>query len=233
MLCTHRNTVLYLCLLFLLASFVSPLYATSYTGSLSYGSGLFATAEWANTDDPDNISTLTWTVTYHPESSLWHYVYELNVPSKDISHIIVEASDEGDQSFTEANLFDLEGATVPENGINTYTSTSNGNSNPLMPGEMYGIQFLPLENTTSLTVSFHSDRAPVWGDFYAKDGNKGPVVMYNTGFTANDADPDPNIVPPDNGSYEGHLLVPDTIPEPGLLTLLSLGGLGLVRKQRR
>ena len=129
-----------------------------------------------------------------------------------------------------ADLCNVVGATIPADGLANYDADSNGKSNPMMPGEIYGIKFEApyVENAQHITLSFYCDRAPTWGDFYAKDG-KG-VLAYNTGFTSDDVDP---TCPASNGSLNGHLLVPDTVPEPGLLTLLGIGGVGLLRRKRR
>ncbi|MHB1191090.1 MAG: PEP-CTERM sorting domain-containing protein, partial [Armatimonadota bacterium] len=88
---------------------------------------------------------------------------------------------------------------------------------------------------TVLALNFRSDRAPVWGDFYAKDGKTDGVynTLYNSGF----ADDDP-IAPATNGSLDGHLLRPDTtsdpVPEPGTLVgFITLGGSLLAMRRRR
>ena len=90
--------------------------------------------------------------------------------------------------------------------------------------------------STTLTVSFDSDRAPVWGDFYAKNGTDTEgtdIYLYNSGFSI--ADP---LVPAASGSEQNHLLVPDTVavPAPGAVFLgsvgLSLAGYLLKRKEQ-
>ena len=205
----------------LIAVWVLPSQAAMYEGSLSYDDGLYATAKWADED-----TTLSWTITDEdpsaPAEYQWKYTYTLSVPKKDISHFILEASN-GENPFTDANLTDVTG--TDEYEVNLF---SPGPSNPDMPGDLYGIKFDDLEEE-QLTISFFSDRDPVWGDFYAKGGkDKGTnLVMYNTGFT----DDDP-ITPASNGSLEGHILRPDSIPEPSLLSLLTIGGVGLLIRRR-
>ena len=75
------------------------------------------------------------------------------------------------------------------------------------------------------TATLVTDRAPVWGDFYAKDGGgnaEDAVAAWNTGFL--DADP---LDLPADGSINNHVLVPDTyttpVPEPGTLLLVGTG----------
>lgn len=209
-----------------------------YSGSLTGTNGLVATTPW-NTAS----TVLSWEVTYDDSvSNLWHYSYSLVVPAKSISHIIIEASkgnEEGIGKFTSLNMSNIVGDekvdTDPENiDIKIHSPLDGkGNTNPNMPEEMYGIKINALDgvgDVFTFTVSFDSDRAPVWGDFYAKDGNSGPVYLYNSGFTTKDPEDGPA-----NGSKEGHLLVPDTlvVPEPGVLTLLCVGGLGFLLKRKR
>lgn len=197
--------------------------ADYYTGTLSYGDGLYATQSWAKP-----ATSISWIVTNEdpdaPAGFGWKYTYILSVPKKDISHFIVETSN-GENPFTVDSLTDVVGTDAYEVKL-----FSPGTSNPSMPGDLYGVKFDDLSDT-DVTVSFYSDRAPVWGDLYAKDGkDKGQdVLMYNTGFTAEDP-----VDPPSSGSLAGHLLRPDSsnaVPEPSLLLLLALGGLGLLRRR--
>jgi hypothetical protein len=102
-----------------------------------------------------------------------------------------------------------------------------------------------------MSFSFYSDRAPVWGDFYAVDGYiwrykcgtgwyKDYNRAYNKGFGSPDSDP---LAPPDDGSFNCHILVPDTfddtpggdnpVAEPSALALMVLSGLGLTARRRR
>ena len=187
-----------------------------YSGSLtSDDGGLTGVGVWA---DPG--STLSWTVQQNLDYS-WNYEYTLTVASKDISHIIFEVSD----AFT---ADDFSNASHGNSAVGDY-GTDNGN--PDIPSTMHGLKFDETEGTT-LTISFDSIRVPVWGDFYAKNGNQAgdTVQLWNTGLTASDTDP---TDAPASGTVSNHVLVPDTyVPEPVTMSFLALGGLALLCRRR-
>jgi hypothetical protein len=201
---------------------VTPAQAVSYSGSLSVGdTGLSADGVW-----DEAVTTLRWVVDDTTTAGKWHYSYTLTAAQGQgagISHVIFEASD----SFGFSNLFspttDPEGWISQEENGTEITTHEPGGGNPDMPSAVYGIKFNAAADadTTTLTLSFDSDRVPVWGDFYAK-GGQGSV--WNAGFLTDDEDPADD---PSNGSVAYHVLVPDTttvaIPAPGSLVLGSLG----------
>jgi hypothetical protein len=167
----------------------------------------------------------------------WTYSYTFATSGHDLSHFIIEVSagdsddPDGLPAFSLARLMDfintqsyvLDGD-EPEVVLETYTSTSHGDSNPGMPDdvELYGVKFdsaLFEEDAGEWTVTFDSYRNPMWGDFYAMGGQS---YAYNADF----GDPD--------GIYK--IAVPDTsyVPVPGaaLLGFLGLGAAGLKLRKR-
>ena len=204
--------------------------STIYTGSLSVADGgLTAFGAWNHPS-----TQLAWKIDDMTTPGKWHYTYYLMVPTKDISHMIIEASN-GDRPFTSENLFSV--ASSPANWVDSIEiqNFTPNSSTPYMPEEMYGIKLNAAKDATILTVSFDSDRGPVWGDFYSKDGFSTCVgwnALYNTGFTVNDYDP---VFAAMNGSLQNHLLVPDSyIPSPGGFLLVCIGAVltSMLRRRR-
>lgn len=208
------------------ASMAGMAQAVTYTGSLNAGTngGIVATDGW------DGSSTiLSWTVQDVGSQGgflLWQYDYNFTVPSKNISHVIIEVSPNAqDSDFTILS------------GISQWVQNydGQGNSNPNIPETMRGIKFGP--DGLDYSFSFTTTRAPVWGDFYAKDGKSDGtfVTAWNAGFTASDTDP---TVPPSNGSVSYSILRPNTaviVPEPvsSILFIIGAATLGFRRYLRR
>lgn len=186
--------------LLLVVGVATSAYAYSLVGSISGGDGggLKATGPW---DSANTI--LTWEITQVPDTPYWRYHYTFTVLEKDISHVTVEVSG----NFTEQNIFE---GTTPGYDLATY-SDNDGNSNPGLVDELYGLKWDMTSDTLFYEWFIVTDRAPMDGSFYAKDGTDGDVWVYAYG--------------------KGNVTVPDTqttIPEPSTVLLLGAGLLGLL-----
>jgi len=196
----------------------------TYSGTLTSGDGLTGTASWAKG------SSLSYEVT-SLAGGLWEYEYTLSVASKDISHFIVETSLNFQETYIIGGIPGGITSNVTLGHIELKTHGEKGNPN--LPESIYGLKFDVLGDFTTITTSFVTDRVPVWGDFYAKDGKDGKgkhkedVTLYNTGFTA----ADPLLAP--SANVTDHILVPDTNPEPTTMCMLALGGLIVIRRRRK
>jgi len=126
--------------------------------------------------------------------------------------------------------------TPTETGFDTFDHLSA--SNPGMLDDVYGLKIdVPDGDTNSVRVTFESNRTPVWGDIYAKDGKhddpttpddptKEDAFLYNTGWDS----VAPTVTYAASPGITNQVLVPDTqaIPEAGvILRFLSLGCVGL------
>jgi hypothetical protein len=183
--------------LLVVAVVVLPPRATAYSGALSSNDlGILGTGNWIEVGP----TTLKWDVTENPDHT-WHYSYTFTHPEGTTSHFIIETSD----NFTAGDISGASG-NIGEIDIGMHTAGEGGN--PTMPEDVYGIKFGAAGLSTH--IEFDSTRLPMWGDFYAKDGQAGGYGLnsaWNAGFTAPDSDPE---LPVQDGSIENHILVPDT-----------------------
>jgi hypothetical protein len=183
----------------------SPPWTGTLTGS---GGGITATEQWNAAG-----TSMKWTVNLLV-SGLYKYDYIFTVPDKDISHILIETSRD----------IDIIGYEKKEWG-------EEGNSNPGIPSNVYGVK-IPSKPSgssgTAWTFGFTSAHAPVWGDFYAKSGNG--TYAHNTVFDLafNTTDYIWNT-PVGTGNYLTKIAVPDSFPAypkevvPEASTLIGFG----------
>jgi len=88
-----------------------------------------------------------------------------------------------------------------------------------------------------LTAEFSSNRAPMWGDFYAKDGGNPKNYAYNRDLGVKVSNPhDYQNTPIDEyGNSLFKVLAPGAIPapapEPASLSMLALGSLLLIKRR--
>lgn len=194
------------------------------------GGGVIGTQNWGTGGDGFKIS---WDITQ--VGSNFHYIYSITdatggALSKDMSHFILQLSNNITGQNFASNIFNVSGATITD-GPRTFSPSDPGSSNPGLPGDIYGIKFETFDSASSPSFSFDSTRAPVWGDFYTKDGKTGQqdVYAYNAAFGTS---PDGNTT-----DFNGWIARPDTtvaVPEPSTWLLLgSTLGFVIIGKRYR
>jgi len=244
-------------LLFLFLMLPANLFAFSFSGFTN----LVGSGGWEN---PDNYTTgdlqadLLFTVELDEDTGLWTYTYNLGLDNKELSHFIIETSHVdyyGTATFTNDNVKDGTTYPGPDAGLGIYTE---GNGNWGLPSTFYGFKWdtTPEDqdppsgfDTFDYTYEYIlvSDRAPMWGNLYLKDGKDGGIdtYAYNLGWgTARDgiyASFDPDNPPASTLEGFDFALVPDSettppnnpVPEPGTFILLGAGLIGILTLRRK
>jgi len=183
------------------------------------GGGVTAMDGWSN----GNL-TLSWDITRDADSGLWTYTYTLATTQKDPSHFILETT----QSDTAFSV--LDGSSADIKGPQSWSVSG---SNPEMPNEIFGIKFDFGGNPVTYTLV--TDRAPVYGVFYTKDGKSGGEWAVAWSNALNHADYRTNtdlssldfIVRPDGEAQ------PSAVPLPAAFWPFASGIAGLVALRRQ
>jgi hypothetical protein len=183
--------------------------------------GLYGAGGWTSG------ASITWTVTggFTPTGfEPWHYTYTWTGPSADkdqMSNMIFEVTE---PTFTEASLFNF-----------SYTGTTTPlqfevGDHDVLAGTIYGlkIEAADVGDVGNITVKFDSYHQPMWGDFFAKDGNG--TVAYNADFGTDPVD----IYAPELGEGDWYVAVPDSsvVPLPASI-ILGAFALGLAGRKLR
>jgi len=194
----------------------TPVGVPGLSGSRSTapGGGLSGTEQWAS-----GGFTIAWEIT--GSGSDWHYKYTMVIPEKGLSHWILQLTpdcvDPGDAACVTGAKFN--GSSVVTE-LNTFSGADPSNTG--MPAPIIGVKF-DSGSTGTLVYEFDSNRAPVWGSFFAIDGkNKGSdVYAFSNGLDNLDSVDVLDFIARPNGDGGGGGT--GEIPEPGTVSLLGLG----------
>jgi len=213
---------------------------TTDSASANYGLG------YAAYSGTGFSATISWSIT--PISGGFHYEYTFDTPTgtgqnwNALSHFVLDLSDDcTSTSPCFQNLmisYDGEDPVSASGAFGTYDSS---NGNPQMPGSIIGVKFA--QGDLPVMFEFDSNRIPVWGDFYAKQGNPAATGnpngfgVWNLGLGNHGstdifdfiARPDTVVV---EECEEPGGCGPSEIPLPGTLALLGLGLFGVVGARR-
>jgi hypothetical protein len=193
--------------------------------------------------------TITWDITDNGADFTYRYTID-TTGAKALSHWILELSQfdasgapltsDWEDIFEDMTAGDYDSSGIND-GANEVPTNPFSPSNPGIPGDIYGVKFNTSGDPNVSWVEFTTPQAPVWGDFYGKDGTENmgadEVYIYNTGygmdplgtdFTDWIARPNGASQPPGTGSG-------GAIPEAASLIVWSLlvGAMGLVSQRRR
>jgi hypothetical protein len=217
----------------------TPIWGSSAVGELtgsrdsavSPSGGIHGSNAWGN-----GGFGVSWDITHNSDAGTWTYEYLFTASDKSISHAILEVTLD-EFAFS---LFDgSSGFTMPE----TY---SDSGSNPLMPNPLFGVKYdlIDSDDANELPLTIVTDRAPVYGVFYAKGGkSRGPdggewMVAWSTGLNHSNYQTNTSLSVTDfivrpNGSTPEEPGTFATNPEPGTAVLGLLGALALLGPVRR
>ena len=182
------------------------------------GEGIVATADWANGD-----FKMWWNIVENTTEK-WTYTYLFSEGGKDISHYILEATNDSSSFNYDTGWTSLEGPKT--------WSEFTGSGNPGMPGEIYGVKFDDW-SPDAFGFSLTTDRSPVYGNFYAKNGQTSGdhVVAWNNAFDrsfSGDLEDPVNFIIRPNGEVPSN-----PVPEPATIILLGAGlfGFGVFKRK--
>ncbi|MDX2039508.1 MAG: PEP-CTERM sorting domain-containing protein [Isosphaeraceae bacterium] len=179
------------------------------------------------------VETLTWEIA-DLGNDTWSYRYIFTGFTPAVSHLILELS--YDAVYDEAGDLSPDPLAVDdpeENGVDfpsgdvIFGTYGPASGNPGFPAgtSIVGVKFDNL-GSSPLTIEFLSNRAPVWGNVYAKGGKSS---LWNTGLqNLSSSDIQNFIARPNGGSVT-------SVPEPATLASTALGLVfaAIVRFRRR
>lgn len=190
-------------LAFCFSAAIASASTVTLTGSYNsgVGGGITGFDKWDGLDGSGNpLVTLDWNASPNIGDGTWTYTYTWTGANRDISHFNIQVSD----GFTEANVIFYSAFPGPGN-TKVEIGTFDNNT-------WKAFKFDNLGNYLTQTFSLTSNRMPMDGNFYAKDG--GVTRAHNA-----------------EGFY---VAVPNSaVPIPSTILLLGAGLAGIVGFRRK
>lgn len=197
--------------------------SSALTGSRSTGNGVTATAPW----DQNGGFQVSWNITDNQDGT-WTYVYDINTTQnvnqvKDISHFLLEVTEDNQP-------FDILGGTsTPTEGPQTWAEQQG---NPGLPNNLYGVKFDFGATNGLVTYTIVTNRDPVWGVFYGKDGKLqgNDVIAYSDALSFADYKTNETL------TIQDFIVRPDgvaVVPVPAAVWLMGSALIGLIGLGRK
>lgn len=212
---------------------------TTITGTAADMSNIVTSGQWAQSGVSMNYSVVLDTTT-----NMFLYTYDFHVlgDTKAISHLVIEVSHDDTATLDVNEGFVVEGLDWANTNLTQFKSPTVGwwdpsdPSNPDMLASIYGVKFDVADDLTltEAVIQFWSDRVPMEGDFYAKDGYTNKLAAWNTAQDSSigpllDVEWEQGVATVTGGKIpvpNSHTFGPPPAPEPSCA--MALAGMALV-----